>query len=105
MASRGWEISSTWEVDGGAGAALSDHVTVRDVHSSDGSGVPENACIRLVPGPEKQSCEVTGGHRLGFLFSEMGSFAMSSDLLGLWVAVSSARFRRWGCVRLCENPD
>ncbi|KAG0577312.1 hypothetical protein KC19_5G147100 [Ceratodon purpureus] len=59
MASQGWEICSTWEVDDGGGASLSDHVTVRDVQSSDGAGGLEDACIRLVPGPEKQSCEVT----------------------------------------------
>ena len=69
MASQGWEICSTWEVDDGGGASLSDHVTVRDVQSSDGTGgVEEDACIRLVPGPEKQSCEVTGGFRFnGFV--------------------------------------
>ena len=62
MASQGWEICSTWRASDGAGSSLSDHVTVCDVQSSDGSGVAEGACIRLVPGPEKQSCEVTGAH-------------------------------------------
>jgi len=60
MASPGWEICSTWTADDAVESFLADFVTIRDVRSSNGTGVLENARIRLVPGPEKQSCEVTG---------------------------------------------
>ncbi|XP_024375806.1 uncharacterized protein [Physcomitrium patens] len=61
MASPRWEICSTWSIaDGPEASHLSRHVTIRDVHSSDdGAGGMGNVRIRLVPGPEKQSCEIT----------------------------------------------
>ena len=46
---------------GASSSSLATHVTLCDVQMSDEGGVlEENVCIRLVPGPEKQSCEVAG---------------------------------------------
>lgn len=90
MASPRWEICSTWSIaDGPEASHLSRHVTIRDVHSSDdGAGGMGNVRIRLVPGPEKQSCEITGDDSVLFHGCEIDANAFV-DLLALFLVVGA----------------
>lgn len=58
MASPGWEIRSTWSV-AESDSSFEDFVLIHDIRNSSETGALDKR-LRLIPGPEKQSCEVTG---------------------------------------------